>query len=362
MTNNTLKRVLIMAGGTGGHIFPGLALADVLRQEGVEVHWLGTEKGLESRLVGEQGFPLHVITVSGVRGKGVLALLRAPLQLGKALFQSLRLIRRLQPDVVVGMGGFASGPGGLAAWLLGYPLIVHEQNAKAGFTNKLLAVFAKRVLQAFPNAFPPHRKLRTVGNPVRASLETLAPPNERFVMRERLHLLVLGGSLGAKAINELVPAALALLKVAERPVVIHQTGESHWQATQVFYTQAGIHDATVVPFLTNMAEAYAFADVVLCRAGALTVSELCSVGLGALFIPYPHAVDDHQTANADFMVKGGAAICIQQAALTAERLAAEIKVFVTRRALCLEMANKAYVLRHAGVASEMASICQEVVK
>lgn len=356
----SLSRVMIMAGGTGGHIFPGLALADALRERQIDVQWLGTKTGLEARLVSEHGFPLSLITVSGLRGKGVKAMLRAPFQLCAALYQSIRLIRRLKPDVVVGMGGFVSGPGGFAAWLLGYPVLVHEQNAKAGLTNKLLAVFARRVLQAFPDAFPVHRKVMTIGNPVRRTLESLPSPDLRSRQHDRLHLLVLGGSLGAQAINELLPKALATLPPERRPVVLHQAGEKHFEATKALYAESGV-DATVKPFLNDMAKAYAFADVVLCRAGALTVSELCSVGLGAIFIPFPHAVDDHQTANANFMVKEEAAICIQQSAATTERLANELKRFIDQPDESRKMAKKAYALRHIGVASQIADICKEVL-
>lgn len=364
MNNKTLSRVLIMAGGTGGHIFPGLAVAEALSQHNVQVEWLGTSQGLESRLVNEHGLPLHLISVTGLRGKGFKKLLSAPWQLCVALIQAIRLIRRLKPDVVIGMGGFVSGPGGLAAWLLGLPVLVHEQNAKAGLTNKLLAVFAKRVLQAFPKAFPPHQKVITVGNPVRVSLETLPKPRVRFQQHDpnRLQLLVLGGSLGAQALNELLPRTLASLLPNERPLVWHQTGEKHAAATEALYAQNGI-EAKIAPFIDDMAEAYAYADVVLCRAGALTVSELCSVGLGAIFIPFPHAVDDHQTANAEFMVRHGAAICVQQRDATSERLVSVLRELSTPgcKSRCIELAENAYALRHTQVASQIATICQEIL-
>lgn len=356
----SLSRILIMAGGTGGHVFPGLAVADVLNEEKVDIHWLGTPYGLEARLVNDHGLPLHCINIKGLRGKGFFSWLKAPFNLSVALIQSLRLIHRLKPDVILGMGGFVTGPGGFAAWLLGYPVLVHEQNAKAGLTNKILAYFAKRVLEAFPHSFPPNCKVMTVGNPVRKKLESLPPPEQRFAKNQRLQLLVLGGSLGAKALNEIVPEALALLPIDKRPIVKHQTGEKHLSATKAIYEKLKV-DAEIIPFIEEMAEAYCFADVVLCRAGALTVSELCSVGLGAIFVPFPHAVDDHQTANANFMTEKGAALCIQQSSLTKEKLAQEILRLIETPNECLAMAKKAYLLRQTKVASQIATLCKEVL-
>jgi UDP-N-acetylglucosamine--N-acetylmuramyl-(pentapeptide) pyrophosphoryl-undecaprenol N-acetylglucosamine transferase len=331
-----------------------------LRQDTIDVQWLGTTQGLEGRLVTEHGFPLQTISVSGLRGKSFIALLRAPYQLIKAFYQAIRIIRQLKPDVILGMGGFVSGPGGLAAWVLRRPLIVHEQNAKAGLTNKLLTRFATRVLEAFPGSFASNHPVITVGNPVRDSLEAMVAPSERFHPHDRLHLLVVGGSLGAKALNELVPEALALLPPSIRPRVIHQTGEKQLEATKARYAQYAV-EAEVVPFIRDMTASYSFADVVLCRAGALTVSELCTVGLGAIFIPFPHAVDDHQTANANFMVSHGAALCMQQKDVTPDSLAKTLQGFINAPEQCLQMAMKAYALRQTQVASQIVTICEESV-
>lgn len=362
MTVSSLKRVLIMAGGTGGHVFPGIAVATYLRDRGIEVHWLGTAHGLEARVVPEAGFPLHTISVHGVRGNGIKTLLLAPIQILCALLQAFRLIRQIQPDVVIGMGGFASGPGGLAAWLSGCPLIIHEQNAIPGLTNKALAFFAKRVLTGFPNVFSAGKKVLAIGNPVRTEIANLPPPVTRLTPpRTPLHLLVIGGSLGAQALNEKVPAALQQLPADLRPTVIHQTGDKHFEAVKSYYLSRGLQ-ADVQPFIKNMATAYAWADVVLCRAGALTVAELCAAGLGAVLVPYPYAVDDHQTANAQFMVKSGAAICIPQTELTEDCLAAIVKQFVETPHECLTMAQAAYTLRQIDATEKIFAICQEVCR
>lgn len=345
-----LKRVLIMAGGTGGHVFPGLAVAAYLHQRGVEVHWLGTRQGLEASLVPEAGIPLHLIAIGGVRGKGMKTLLSAPFKITAALRQSLNVIREVNPDAVVGMGGFVSGPGGIASWLSRRPLIIHEQNAKAGMTNKLLVRFSKMVLEGFPMAFRRQPKIIEVGNPVRHEIENLPPPNDRFnTDMPRLRLLVLGGSLGAQALNSVVPRALSRLSPDERPDIWHQTGNKHFEDAKKVYESNGI-EAKVTPFIKEMASAYAWANVVLCRAGALTVAELCAAGVGAIFVPFPFAVDDHQTANAEFMVKNNAALCVQQADLTEDRLAEILRQFSRSPEKCLTMAQAAYQLRKVNVA------------
>lgn len=356
----TLKRVLIMAGGTGGHVFPGLAAARYFREHGVDVHWLGTSQGLEARVVPEADIPLHQITISGLRGKGIKPLLLAPLRVSRAVWQAWRIIRDLQPDVVIGMGGFVSGPGGAAAWLSRRPLIIHEQNARAGLTNKLLSRIARRVLQGFPGAFAESKKVVTVGNPVRVEIEDLPAPAQRTEARHKpWRLLVLGGSLGAKALNEMVPRTLALMKNDVRPEVWHQTGDKHFEETKNLYETIGIK-ANLVPFVKDMAEVYSWADMVICRAGALTVAELCAAGLGAVFVPFPHAVDDHQTANADFMVKQHAALCIQQKDLTEERLADIVEQFALSPVKRLEMAQAAYGLRQVHVTEKIFAICEEI--
>lgn len=355
-----LQRVLIMAGGTGGHVFPGLAVAKRLRDMGVQVDWLGTEKGLESRLVPAEGIPIHYISIGGLRGKGFKDLLTAPWRLSKAIVQAMKIIRQLQPDIVLGMGGFASGPGGIASWLLGRPLVIHEQNAKPGLTNKWLACVAKKVLEGFPNTFTEQEKVIATGNPVRTEIAAIPLPNERFQAHKKpMHLLVVGGSLGAAAINQLVPKALAKMPAAERPLVYHQTGEKHLQDTISAYQQAGV-TADVKPFIVDMDKAYQWADIVLCRAGALTIAELCAAGLGAILVPFPHAVDDHQTANADYMVKNGAAYLIQQAALTEDGLADLLKQLTASPEKCLEMANAAYQLRKIDATEKVLKICEEI--
>ncbi|RDI44776.1 undecaprenyldiphospho-muramoylpentapeptide beta-N-acetylglucosaminyltransferase [Aquicella lusitana] len=361
-TPSTLKRVLIMAGGTGGHVFPGLAVAHCLRENGVEVHWLGTNQGLEARLVPEADFPLHVITISGLRGKGIKPLLAAPFKIATAVLQSRRIINQVNPDVVIGMGGFVSGPGGIASWLMRRPLIIHEQNAKAGLTNKVLARFAKKVLEGFPNAFRTRPRVAMTGNPVRTEIENLAPPEQRFnTARSPFRLLILGGSLGAQALNEAVPKALRHLPTTERPEVLHQTGDKQFELTKKTYESMNV-EATLKPFIKDMAEAYAWADMVICRAGALTVAELCAAGLGAIFVPFPYAVDDHQTANAEFMVAHQAACCIQQTELTEERLADIVRQFAQSPEKRLAMAQAAYQLRRVRVAERIFDICKEVCR
>lgn len=351
-----LKRVLIMAGGTGGHVFPGLALAACLQQQGVEVHWLGTERGLEAKLVPNKGIKFHRVSINGLRGKGALALLAAPYKILTAIAQSIRVIKEVQPDIIVGMGGFVSGPGGMAGWLSRRPLVIHEQNAKAGMTNKILARFSRRVLEGFPAAFTASKKVIMTGNPVRSDIEALPAPTSRLSSsRGRFRLLVLGGSLGAKALNDLLPNVLAQLGIEERPEIWHQTGEKHVEDTKKAYESKGIQ-ANVQAFIQDMAAAYSWADMVLCRSGALTVAELCAAGLGAVLVPYPYAVDDHQTANADYMVGGGAALCVQQAVLTETCLLEIIRQYAQAPEKRLAMAQAAYALRKVQVAETMTKI------
>lgn len=355
-----LQKVLIMAGGTGGHVFPGLAVARLLQEQGIEVHWLGTRKGLEARLVPEAGFPIHFISISGLRGKGKKDLLLAPFRLAWSIVQSARIIRGLRPDVVLGMGGFVSGPGGISSWLLGRPLVIHEQNAKAGLTNKWLARIAAKVLEGFPDTFSQRKKIITTGNPVRKEIACLPLPQARFESREKpLRLLIVGGSLGAAAINDLVPRTLAKLPEQYRFDVHHQTGEKHFESALQAYKAAGV-DAKVTPFITDMSKAYEWADVVLCRAGALTIAELCAVGLGAILVPYPHAVDDHQTANANYLVKNHAALLIQQSALTEDGLASILKQLADSPAQRTAMAEAAYELRQIDATHKVLEICGEI--
>ena len=351
------RPVLITAGGTGGHVFPALAVAEQLRARDVPVVWMGTRNGLEATLVPKAGIPVEWIEVSGLRGKGLGRKLRTPLMLGRALWQASATLRRLRPRVVLGMGGFASGPGGMMARLLGIPLVLHEQNAIAGMTNRWLARFASQTLEAFPNTFPPARRAITVGNPVRAAIAALPPPEERWAGRGgRLRLLVLGGSQGALALNRLVPQALTLLGDDQRPEVWHQAGGQLHAAAEAAYQEAGV-TARLTPFIEDMAEAYGWADLVLCRAGALTIAELAAAGVGALLIPFPFAVDDHQTANARFLEQGGAALIRQQADLNAERLAATLRELLSDRGRLLDMAQAARRLAKIEAAEQVARAC-----
>lgn len=359
-----LKRILIMTGGTGGHVFPGLALAAFLQDQGIEVHWLGTTKGIEARLVPESGIPFHVITIQGLRGKGLKAIFHAPVKIWRAISQSRRIIQMINPQVVIGLGGFVSGPGGVASWLLRRPLIIHEQNAKAGLTNQILAKVAASVLSGFPQAFRNRKKVITIGNPVRREIETLSAPKIRFDERKGpLRLLVLGGSLGAQVFNEVLPKMLSELDEKDRPCIVHQTGVNQWESTVALYQSMGLQPndrLTIKPFIDDMKEAYAWADLVLCRAGALTVTELCAVGLGAIFIPYPYAVDDHQTANAQFMVKHQAALCVPQSEFNSAFLGKLLRPFNQSREQCLTMANAAYALRKPNVPQHIFSVISDV--
>ncbi len=341
------KPILIAAGGTGGHIFPALAVADDLRRRGVPVLWLGTRQGMEANLVPKAGYDLLTITISGIRRKGVLSTLVAPVRIARALWQSLALLRRVRPRAVLGMGGFVSGPAGMAAWLLGVPLITHEQNAVAGFTNSLLARFATRVLEAFPGTFRQAHVL-CVGNPVRAEIAAVQAPDERFGQRgnrSTVRLMIFGGSQGAKVLNEIVPAALALITALEIEIW-HQTGRSGVEATVAAYAGNGM-DARIEPFISDMAEAYGWADLVICRAGALTIAELAAVGVGSVLVPYPAAVDDHQTVNARFLADAEAAVLLPQHELTPSRLAAILEDLLGSTERLLGMARSARALARA---------------
>lgn len=300
--------ILVMAGGTGGHVFPALACARALREEHAEVRWLGTRRGLESRIIPPTGIPLHYLSIAGLRGKNKWTLLLAPFRLLWALSQALYLIWRLKPAAVLGMGGFVTGPGGLAAWLLRVPLLIHEQNAIPGLTNRLLSRLAKRVMQAFPNTFPAAVQALTTGNPLRPEITALADKGVTEP-RQPLHILVLGGSLGATALNDCVPRALS--RVPHAVSVRHQSGNRHLDKTLAVYRECGVA-GEVSEFIEDMGEAYAWADLIICRAGALSVSEIAQAGKAAILVPYPYAVDDHQTVNAAFLVSAGAAVLMPQ--------------------------------------------------
>lgn len=348
--------VLMMAAGTGGHVFPALAVAEELTKRGATVHWLGTPAGMENDLVKPKGYPLHPINMQGLRGKGIGRLLKLPFTLSHAVLQALKVIRAHNVDVVVGFGGYVTAPGGIAAKLTGKPLLIHEQNAIAGMSNRYLSKIATQVMQAFDNTFAasplatstqqtPEQNLKkhkvtTVGNPVRQSISDITPPEGRFHTDKDhpLKILVVGGSLGAQALNETLPQALALIK--QPCEVKHQCGRNNQDATQQGYQQVDVsqHQVTVMPFIDDMAAAYAWADVIVCRAGALTVTEIQNVGLPAIFVPLPHAVDDHQTANARYLADADAAYLIPQKQLTAETL--KDKLLTLTQEKCLKMAQK----------------------
>ena len=353
------KKILIMAGGTGGHVFPGLAIAEELKKHSATLAWLGTPQGIESRLVPQANIPLRLITISGVRGKGLTQKLASPFKLGQAVFQAIGHLRDFKPDLVIGLGGFASGPGGIAARLLNIPLVIHEQNAVAGMTNKVLSRFAKKILEAFPHTFPSKLHPLLIGNPVRSQIMTLSPPEERFQGRQGpLRLLILGGSRGATAINQALPKAICLLP--ENTIDLwHQTGESDLSTTQAAYADTK-QNARVNAFIDDMAAAYDWADLVVCRAGALTVSELAAAGVASILIPFPFAVDDHQTKNAHYLVDKGAATLLPQSTLTAQRLADLLKS-LTRDAL-LQQAKLAYSLRLPDASKQASSLCWEIIE
>lgn len=350
------KRILMMAGGTGGHVFPALAIARELQDRGVDIQWLGTEKGIESRLVPEADIPLHTIGISGFRGKGIFAKLLAPVRIGLAILQSLSIIRQLKPNVVMGLGGFASGPGGVAAKMLGIPLLIHEQNAVAGTTNRLLQKIANRVFEAFSGSLP---GAETVGNPVRK--EIIALERQPLSNEGRLNLLVLGGSQGALALNEMLPESLALLPEDIRPHVCHQTGKNQKDKVEAAYKTNSV-SAGIFEFITDMASAYQKADLVVCRSGALTVAELLAVGLPAIYVPYPHAIDDHQTKNADSVVQQGGGLLRVQHELTAEMLAKDLQELLENRDKLNEMANAVKKLAILDAADHMADACMEKMK
>lgn len=353
----TQKTALVMAGGTGGHIFPGLAVAQALREQGWKVHWLGAPGSMEERLVPPQGFPLETIDFSGVRGKGLLTLALLPLRLLKAFAQAWAVVRRVRPDVVIGLGGYISFPGGMMATLAGKPLILHEQNSVAGMANKVLANVASRVFCAFPNALP---GAQWVGNPLRQAFLQQTPPAERFAGRSGpLRILVVGGSLGAKALNDTVPQALALIPPEQRPQVRHQSGAKQMQALQASYAAAGVQ-AELTPFIDDTASAYAQADLVICRAGASTVTELAAVGAAAIYVPFPHAVDDHQTTNARFVVDAGGGWVVQQTALSPEKLAHMIQNM--QRSTLLETAQKAKMMQKTEATAAVVAACQELAR
>lgn len=349
------RTLMIMAGGTGGHIFPGLAVAEEARAAGWQVVWMGARGGMEERLVPPRGIPATWIRARAARGKGLVQKLVLPMNLLYSFWESARHIRRLKPDVVLGLGGYVAFPGGMMASLLGRPLALHEQNAIAGLANRVLAGVCDKVMVAFPGAI---KGAEWTGNPVRREIAQLAPPAERFAGRSGpLQLLVVGGSLGAQALNEAVPRALAML--ADRPRVVHQAGEKHLAALRAHYGAAGV-EGELVAFIDDMARRYAEADLVICRAGAVTIAELSAAGMASVLVPFPHAVDDHQTANARFLAERDAAILLPQHELTPQRLAALIGGL--DRAALLAMAQKARALGKPEAARTVAARCMALAR
>ncbi|MEM7280507.1 MAG: undecaprenyldiphospho-muramoylpentapeptide beta-N-acetylglucosaminyltransferase [Pseudomonadota bacterium] len=335
------RLVLIMAGGTGGHIFPALAVATALRDLGQRVLWLGSPLGMEAKIVAKAGIDMEWLPVKGLRRKGIVAWLLAPIRLARSIFLAVRILRRANPAVVLGMGGYVAGPGGIGAWLLRKPLLIHEQNAVAGLTNRILSRFARQIFEAFPGSFGERSRAETIGNPVRHDIIKLEDPSKRFATRTGSpRLLILGGSQGALVLNQVVPLAIGALPSSIRPEIWHQTGEATLETAISQYQSVGIK-AKVDAFLDDMSEAYAWADLVICRAGALTIAELTAVGLGAILVPYPSAVDDHQTKNALFMVNAGAGILIQQDEFEANRVAQELEPLFRDRQPMQQMATAA---------------------
>ena len=363
MTSMQQRTLMVMAGGTGGHVFPGLAVAHLMQAWGWKVVWLGNPTGMEATLVPKHGIPMEYVRFGGLRGKGLKTKLMLPVNLLRACAQSLSVLRRVKPDVVLGMGGYITFPAGLMTALSGRPLVLHEQNSIAGLANKVLAKVAKRVLVAFPNALP---HAEWTGNPIREELARTLTPKARYAQRSGpLNLLVFGGSLGAAALNEVVPRALAMLAPQERPHVVHQAGAKHIDALKANYAEAGLlaangeeADVQLVPFIDDMTSAYAKADLVICRSGAMTVSEIAAVGVAAFFVPFPFAVDDHQTTNAAVLADHGAALVVQQRDLTAEGFVAWLRS-QTRESLA-EMAERSRSLAKPDATEQVAQICAAV--
>ena len=355
MNSISHKTILVMAGGTGGHIFPGLAVANHLRQKGWHVTWLGNRGGMEYRLVTAENIPFEAIQFGGLRGKGMKTMLLLPLNLLRAFMQSIAVLRRVKPHVVLGMGGYVTFPAGMMSVLLGKPLVLHEQNSIAGLANKVLAKVADRVLCAFPKALP---NAQWLGNPLRSEMTASPNPEQRYKARTGpLKILVVGGSLGAQALNQLLPEALALIAEDQRPQVIHQAGEKNIADLQARYQALGV-TADLRPFINDIAKAYAEADLVICRAGAMTVAEIAAVGVAAYFVPFPHAVDDHQTTNAKFLVDAGAAKMCSQKDLSAPDLAHYLQT--VERTDLLAMASLAHTLAKPQATHDVAAVCEEV--
>ncbi len=356
--STTRRPIMVTAGGTGGHVYPGLAVARALIAQGIPVVWMGTRKGLEARVIPEAGIEMAWLEVNALRGKGLLNTLLAPVNLLRALWQSWGIMRRYRPAAVLGMGGFVAGPGGFVASLMGIPVVIHEQNAVAGLTNKLLSKVCRRILEGFPGTFPASQKVLATGNPVRLDIASLPAPEQRMAARahEPVHVLVVGGSLGAQALNQLVPQALALLPAAQRPIVRHQAGVKNIADAQTQYQNAQV-TAEVMPFIEDMAAAYAWADLVICRSGALTVAELAAAGVAAILVPFPYAVDDHQTANGRYLADHQAALLLQQRDLTASALADVLATLCADRTRLQAMGVAARQLAKPYATAQVAAMC-----
>lgn len=354
---NPVNHILIAAGGTGGHVYPALAVADYLRDQGVTVTWVGTEKGLEHRVVPAANIPLEIISISGLRGKGFLNLLFVPMKLILAIYQTIKIFLKVKPDAVLGMGGFVSGPCGLTAFILRKPLYLHEQNAIPGLTNKVLSSLATKVMQAFPDSFKGKEDIIVTGNPIRKDISAITIPEDRMTTRkDNIRLLIIGGSLGAQALNENIPHVLSEIEKDIEINIWHQAGKNKLDATITNYKSVNV-EAKVTEFIEDMAEAYEWADLVICRAGALTISELANAGVAAILVPYPFAVDDHQTANAQYLTNVGAAILISQ-----EELSIKLKDVITEllqagRTKLIEMAKAARALSKPDATKVVAEIC-----
>jgi UDP-N-acetylglucosamine--N-acetylmuramyl-(pentapeptide) pyrophosphoryl-undecaprenol N-acetylglucosamine transferase len=351
-----MKTILIMAGGTGGHIMPGIAVAEVMKADGWHIAWMGNPDGMEVKLTAGRGYEMAWVQFAALRGKGLMRKLLLPFNLLRGFLLALRALKRVKPDVVLGFGGYITFPGGMMAALKGIPLVLHEQNSVAGLANRVLAGVADRVLTGFPDVL---KKAEWIGNPVRPEIAVLPAPTFRYAERSGpLHILVIGGSLGALALNEALPKAMALIPEAERPEIVHQAGEKHLTQLNTDYASAGVR-ANCVSFIKDMGGAYAWADLVICRAGALTIAELAAAGVASLLVPFPHAVDDHQTSNARFLSNAGAAILLPQTELTPERLT-EIRR-LSREQLC-QMAEKARALARPEATAGVAVICKELAQ
>ncbi len=354
------KKLLIMAGGTGGHVFPGLAVAHQLQIEGWQIHWLGTADRMEAQLVPAHGYPISFIDIQGVRGNGLRRLIGAPWRILKSVWQARQVLKSFKPDLVLGMGGFAAGPGGVAAWLSGIPLVLHEQNAAAGMTNRLLSHLARRVLMGFPGAFGPQELGEVVGNPVRAEVIALAElPLKLPDHQQPLHVLIIGGSLGARVLNEMVPLGLATVDQLQ---IRHQTGKGNTEQVEMSYRDLGVADVEVSEFIADMAQAYQWADLIICRAGALTVAEVAAAAVPAIFVPLPHAVDDHQTRNAESLTREGAALLLPQRDLTPARLAQKVSKLNSHREQLVYMAQAARRVAILNATERVAAVCRQLTQ